>query len=400
MIWIKDLELQKCSFDKKFEIETKIERIKQINGNIYVYIFNDTIKVYDYKTFKLKADLKLPFIKKEPLFSILDNEVLIYMAEGKLYFYKINISENKLEFLHYLSNVYSFHYLSKRKEILLLTEPGCPYPDLNMQYGIAKSDLMGNIILANKITPKINHELVSPEEKNDFLPSQSSDFSVFYGLLNDEYIINIIGYYYEYDDGINYGSSLIVYEVCSRITIFKADDFELKLEESHQKYLNYMKIGDNLFKFKEKEILFFYNEKENKIEYINNIFNYLNNITDDQLNKKYKDKFKEGEIYYLHYGIEKNDKTKYFYLSDNLFAFFYNDNNIYIVDISNENKVVRKIDSSWNEYYIKYISYKKSEDKKENLYICFGNKRKKLVLKEGRLDGEEREGKIIHGIIE
>ena len=400
MIWTKDLELQKCSFDKKFEIETKVERIKQINGNIYVYIFNDTIKVYDYKTFKLKADLKLPFIKKEPLFSILDNEVLIYMAAGKLYFYKINISENKLEFMHYLSNVYSFHYLSKRKEILLLTEPCCPYPHLNIQYGIAKSDLMGNIILANKITPKINHEFVSPEEKNDFLLSPSSDFSVFYGLLNDEYIINITGYYYEYDDGIDYGSSLIVYEVCSRITIYKADDFELKLDQRHQKYLNYMKIGDNLFKFKEKEILFFYNEKENKIEYINNIFNYLNNITDDQLNKKYEDKFKEGERYYLHYGIEKNDKTNYFYLSDKLFAFFDNDNNIYIVDISNENKVVRKIDSSWNEYYINYISYKKSEYNKENLYICFGNKRKKLVLKEGGLDGEEREGKIIHGIIE
>ena len=161
-----------------------------------------------------------------------------------------------------------------------------------------------------------------------------------------------------------------------------------------------MKIGDNLFKFKEKEILFFYNEKENKIEYINNIFNYLNNITDVQLNKKYEDKFKEGEGYHLYDGIEKNDKTNYFYLSDKLFAFFDKDNNIYIVDISNENKVVRKIDSFLDKYYIKYISYKKTEDKKENLYICFGNKRKKLVLKEGWLDGEEREGKIIHGIIE
>ena len=52
MILTKDLELQKCSFEKKFEITTKVERIKQINGDIYVYIFNDTIKVYDYKTFK------------------------------------------------------------------------------------------------------------------------------------------------------------------------------------------------------------------------------------------------------------------------------------------------------------------------------------------------------------
>ena len=62
---------------------------------------------------------------------------------------------------------------------------------------------------------------------------------------------------------------------------------------------------------------------------------------------------------------------------------------------------MKKIDSFWNvnEYYLKDISYKRTEDKKENLYICFGNKRKKLVLKEGQLNGEEREGKIIHGII-
>ena len=141
------------------------------------------------------------------------------MAAEKLYFYKINISENKLEFMHYLSNIYSFHYLSKRKEILLLTEKCLPYPDLDKQYGMAKSDLMGNINLANKTTPKIIHEFVSPEEKNDFLSSPRTDFSVFYGLLNDEYIINIIGYYYAYDDGTNYGSDLIVSEVDSRIYI-------------------------------------------------------------------------------------------------------------------------------------------------------------------------------------
>ena len=222
-------------------------------------------------------------------------------------------------------------------------------------------------------------------------------------MLNDKYIININGYFYEYDVD-EYRSNSSIFEVSSRINIYKADDLKLILDERHPKYLNYVKIGDNLFKFKEKEILFFYNEKENKIEYINNIFNYLNNITDDKLNKKYEDRFKEGEIYHLGYdGIEKNYKINYFYLAEKLFAFFDNDNNnIYIVDISNVNKIVRKVDSFWNvnEYYLKDISYKRTEDKKENLYICFGNKRKKLVLKEGQLNGEEREGKIIHGIIE
>ena len=89
-------------------------------------------------------------------------------------------------------------------------------------------------------------------------------------MLNDEFITNINGYVYEYDVD-EYRSNSSIFEVSSRINIYKADDLKLILDERHQKYLNYVKIGDNLFKFKEKEILFFYNEKENKIEYINNI---------------------------------------------------------------------------------------------------------------------------------
>ena len=82
--------------------------------------------------------------------------------------------------------------------------------------------------------------------------------------------------------------------------------------------------------------------------------------------------------------------------------YFMDGNNIYIVDISNGNKIVRKIEPFWdaNEYFIKDILYKEKKDKDENFYICFGNKRKKLVLKDNRLTGEEREGKIIQGIIE
>ena len=101
MIWTNDLKFQKSSLNINLTIKIKAERIKQINGNLYIYIFRESIKVYDCKTFKLKADLKLPFIRKEPLFDILDNEILIYMAAEKLYFYKINIAENKLEFMYF-----------------------------------------------------------------------------------------------------------------------------------------------------------------------------------------------------------------------------------------------------------------------------------------------------------
>ena len=397
MIWTNDLKFQKSSLNINLTIKIKAERIKQINGNLYIYIFRESIKVYDCKTFKLKADLKLPFIRKEPLFDILDNEVLIYMAAEKLYFYKINIAENKFEFMHYLTNICNFLYLSKRKEIFLLTESYCQ--DENKPYGMAKCDLMGNIILANKITPKIIHEFVEPEKIDNYIVthvvSDSKKFSVFYGLCDEKYIINICGYYDSwYDYKIQWGTT----EVESVINIYNADDLKEILDEKHAKYLDYLKIGDNLFKFKEKEIMFFYNEKDNKIEYIHNIFNYLNNITDNKLNKQYEEIFQE-----MDYNIkENNNMQKYFYLSDELFAFLDNDNNIYIVDISNENKIVRKIESIWNEneYFIKDILYNEKEDKEENLYIFFGNTRKKLVLKENSLNGEEREGKIIHGIIE
>ena len=110
MIWTKDLKFQNSSLDIKTTIKIKANRIKQINGNLYIYVFSESIQVYDCKTFKLKADLKLPFIRKEPILDILDNEVLIYMAAEKLYFYKINLAENKLVFMHYLSNICNYFY--------------------------------------------------------------------------------------------------------------------------------------------------------------------------------------------------------------------------------------------------------------------------------------------------
>ena len=396
MNWINDLKFQKSSLNVNLTIKIKAERIKQINGNLYIYIFRESIKVYDCKSFKLKADLKLPFIRKEPIFDILDNEVLIYFAAEKLYFYKINIAENKLEFMHYLTNICDFLVLSKRKEIFLLNESYSEYED--KPYGMSKCDLMGNITFTNKITPKIIYEFVEPEKIDNTIlthvVSNTRDFSVFYGLCNEKYIINICGYY---DDWYDDEDQWVHTEVNSTINIYNVDDLKEILDEKHSKYLDYLKIGDNLFKFKEKEIIFFYNEKNNKIEYINNIFNYLNNITDNKLNKQYEEVFREKE-----YNIKDNYIQKYFYLSDKLFAFLDNDNNIYVVDISNENKIVRKIESLWkkNEYFIKDILYNKKDDKEENLYIFFGNKRKKLVLREGRLTGEEKEGKIIHGIID
>ena len=153
MIWTKDLKSKNNSLDIRMTIKTKVERIKNINGNLFVYVFRESIKIYDCKTFKLKADLSLPFIRKKPLIDILDNEVLIYMAAEKLYFYKINIEEKKFEFMLYLSNICDFIYLQKRKEIFLFTKS--KFEDGPISYGMARTNLMGNIILSINITPKI-----------------------------------------------------------------------------------------------------------------------------------------------------------------------------------------------------------------------------------------------------
>lgn len=64
IILLKDLKSNNCSLDIKNEIQTKVEKIKQINGNIYAYTFNDSIKVYNDKTLKLKG-FKTSIYQKE-----------------------------------------------------------------------------------------------------------------------------------------------------------------------------------------------------------------------------------------------------------------------------------------------------------------------------------------------
>ena len=106
-----------------------IDKIKIYNKNLYVYLVENSIKVYNINTFKEIANLKLPFNRGEKSFlkeyitiEILENDIVLIMADKKLYFYKINLKENKLNFLHYFSEVHHFCYLEQKKEIFLLTE--------------------------------------------------------------------------------------------------------------------------------------------------------------------------------------------------------------------------------------------------------------------------------------
>ena len=180
---------------------------------------------------------------------ILENEIVIIFADSKLYFYKINLKESQLSFLHYLSKILNFCYLKKRKELFLLTQIESEKPT-----GIARSDLLVNILFINKIKPEIHYEYIAPTPLNtneNAFPThvQSNDeyFCKFMGFNNDKYIIYICGYSSSwYDYKIGFGGHRIKF----RYWNINPDNFsKLLFEEIHYNDLSCIKITDNLFKY-------------------------------------------------------------------------------------------------------------------------------------------------------
>ena len=386
-----------------FQINTIVhinaDQLFFINGKIYIYLVNNSIKIYDCETFKEIANLKIPFERKKLIFEILENGVLVIFAAEKLYFYLINIEKNELSFMHYLSGIYNFCYLKKRKELFLLTELGS-YEEKMVDWGMAKSDLKGNIIFANKIKPKIHYEFISPEPINqcDFpthVIYNNKNFSQFNGFNDDKYIINISGYINSwYDYKIDFGDTEIRFDT----SIFIADNFNKLLdEEDNCNDLEYYKITDNLFKYVSQKGSFYYNEKDNKIEYIDDIFNYINKAFSLTYQKQKRDKtrYLTNEEHESNEINNNNQEFKYFYLDDYMFAVFDRKYYLYIISLSTQNNIVKRIELNWirdNKYInpdIKNIIYYKS-DKKEYLYLSFKGKDKKT---------KKIKNQIIHGII-
>jgi hypothetical protein len=369
-------------------LNTELDKLKIIDGKIYLYVIDDSIKVYDCITFKEIATLKLPFVRKKPmLLDITENETLLFFAAEKLYFYKINLKESKLTFLLYLSELKNFCYLKNRKEIFLLTE----LEKSDSILGMAQCDLLGNITFTNKITPKIHYDFKSPEEINNYQIDHIqhytlSHFSEFNGFNNDKYIINICGYVDDwYDYKISYGQTDIEFEY----SIYNNNDNlnELLEKKVFDEDISYFKITDNLFKYINKDRSFYYNEKDNKIEEIdiyNCLIKSLTLFYEDQI-ESYKEKgyktfgkrnpdieLKEFKEYDKNI---KRDKIKYFYLNDNMFAVFDGDCYLYIIDLSINNNDLKKIELKWikkdyKDMNIIDIKYSKS-DKNEYLYIAF-----------------------------
>ena len=401
-------------------INIKGDNLIFMNGKIYEYVIDNSIKVYDSKTFKQIGILKLPFERQQPCMDLLENDVLIIMGNANLYFYKIDLKENKLIFLHYISDIYNFCYLKKRKEIFLLTELDS-YEEKKKTWGMARADLLGNIIYYNKKKPEIHYEYKSPKKIDNMgfcthVQYNNKNFNKFDGFSNDKYIINVSGYICDwYDYKIDFGDK----EVRSDISVFDGNKLNEIFYEKHEyseivghnvgdeQLLDYVKISDNLFKYLSKEGIFYYNEKENKIENIYNVFNYISKsfLSYYKNNKNIDCDNDELQLYNI-YNLENENQRyydhsspqfKYFYFDDNTFAIFVNDkkkNYLYIIYLSEGN--VKKIglncliDKNKN-LNIENIFYSK-ENEKEKIYIFISDKNVKRIVYGIVYDKENKSG--------
>ena len=381
---LKTIEFSFQINNKIRKIKSKeIDKIKIYNKNIYVYIVDNSIKVYNLFSFKEISNLKLPFNREDKWTNkefisveILENDIVIILADKKLYFYEINFKENNLNFLHYLSDVYHFCYLEKRREIFLLTENKL----VGDYYGMAKSDILGKVIFRNKNNqPQIYYKYKSPKEVSAdtlfWMGSSRSPihFSEFDAFNNEKYIINIWGvtdnwYYYN-----NMGDRDEKYS----ISIYNSDDLKEIFNKEYNIDLRYVKLTDMLFKKSFGDLsIFSYNEKENEINYINNfstgIYKFFN-ISYSEENQS-----------------EKQELCEYFYLKENMFGIF-SGQFLYIVDLSS-NTIVKKIEfkNIYNEDKdIKYLKYLKLNGN-EYLYISVNEFNKEIY---------EANSEIIYGRI-
>ena len=103
-------------------------------------------------------------------------------------------------------------------------------------------------------------------------------------------------------------------EIRFDVAIFYADNFNQLLNEKHYNDLEYSQITNNLFKFICDKRSFYYNEKNNKIEFIDTIFDYIcksfslyyqNLIKDNKQYANHKKSVHNNELLYYQNQIKK-----------------------------------------------------------------------------------------------
>ena len=382
---IKDKLIKAKTEERTFQINSR--KIKRISKNVdklkicdkylYSYIMENKIIVYDINTFKEISILNIPFkrgemnpFKEYIAVEILENGTVLILAYKHLYFYEINLKESQLKFLKYISEVYNFCILEKKKQIFLLTENTL----VGNFYGMAKCDFSGNIIFRNKSNqPQIYYEYIQPKDVNvDTLFFQSTSrapihFDKYDSFNNEKYILNVCGYtdnWYHYSCGAPKDEK---YE----ISVYDSENLKEIFKENYEEDLRYVKINDNLFKkCRDDYKIFYYDEKNNRI-------NFIDNITDiiyKQFNFVPK-KIEDGRLYFV--GEEKEPEEKYFNLKNDMFCFF-DGSFLFIIDLS-KNLVIKKIDMKVEEYLEISDLCLFEKNGTQNLYISMCDKEAKIV---------------------
>ena len=354
-----------------------IDKLKIYDKYLYAYILENKIIVYDINTFKEISNLNIPFkrgemnpFKEYIAVEILENGIALILAYKHLYFYEINLKESQLKFLKYISEVYHFCILEKKKEIFLLTENTL----VGDYYGMAKCDFSGKIIFRNKNNqPQVYYEYIKPKEVNgDTLFFQSTSrapihFDSYDSFNNEKYIINVWGCtdnWYHYSCGAPKDEQY-------NISVYDSENLKEIFNEKYEEDLRYVKISDNYFKkCRDDYKIFYYDEKNNRINFIDNI----TNIIYKQFNIVHK-KIDEGRVYFM--GEEKEPDEKYFNLKNDMFCFF-DGIFLFIIDLS-KNLVIKKINMKVKDYLEINDICLLEKNGIQNLYISIFDRDDKII---------------------
>ena len=385
MISIEEQLLKAKTEERNFQLNSSInkrrskniDKLKVYDKYIYAYILENAITVYDINTFKEIANLKIPFKRgeqnpfKEYIFvDILENGIALILAYKHLYFYEINLKESQLKFLKYISEVYHFCILEKKKEIFLLIENTL----VGDYYGMAKCDFSGNIIFRNKKDkPKIYSEYIEPKDVNgDTLFFQSTSrapihFDSYDSFNNEKFIINVWGYndnWYHYSMGAPKDEKY-------NISVYDSENLKQLFKEEYEEDLRYVKINDNYFKkCRDDYKIFYYDEKSNKIIFMDNI----TNIIYKKFNVVYKN-INENMVYFV--GEEKEPDEKYFNLKNDKFCFF-DGTFLFIIDLSKD-FAIKKIDMKIKDYLVINDICLLEKNGSQYLYISMFDKDDKII---------------------